>query len=237
MNNNFLSISSITNSRNTDLIQKLLDNCKIPVQIQFNTMSNNLYPQAFFGSNTALYASNLVINQSNTLNPRSTFGSNTALYASNLIINQSNILNPISVFASNLTVTNSNELYPSSIFASNLATQSLPIMVQPIYISDTNYVTFATFIYSASNKSFNSINLYCYLSSNNDLEVLDPSFTYNIHVIDLLSNVSYQEITYSNWTPIINVFELSNIVPLACIGLQAKKNLLGNRVEILSYGF
>jgi hypothetical protein len=72
-----------------------------------------LYPQAFFGSNTAVYASNLAVTTSNQV----TFTSNAAVFGSNLAVITSNQ----ATFGSNLAVTNSNNLYPRATFASNAA--------------------------------------------------------------------------------------------------------------------
>ena len=135
---------------------------------------------------------------------------------------------PTSIFACNLAVTSSNDLYP--------AIKSLPSIVEPIYVSDSNYVTFATFIYSASKRYIDRLNIYSYLSSNNDLEVLDPSYQYSIKIIDLVSNQSYQEMTYSNCIPMMNIIEFGSL-SLSAIGVQARKGVLGNMVNILSYGF
>jgi hypothetical protein len=84
-------------------------------------------------------------------------------------------LYPMALYASNLAVTSSNELYP-------MASKTLPLVLQPTFVTDTNYVTFASFIYTDSNRPITGANVCCFLLSNNDTEVSDPAYTYSIQV-------------------------------------------------------
>ncbi len=116
--------SNTTVSTSNDIYPKIEWTCNFA-----ESMSNNLYKNVFsdvsasnlaYASNTANFASNLVVYNSNNSFPQSTFASNTAVFASNLAITNSNLLFPQAAFGSNLGITSSNLLFPQAAFGSNL---------------------------------------------------------------------------------------------------------------------